>query len=120
MTVRCREETDKGEGDIEEDDRTADDAISLMEEKYELLKTLFHQGYRTLLPNGMNPLRSPQNHACLDEASQTFATEAGAIIDSYSEPICAASACPLILLADLSNRTFPHCPPSLGATEHDQ
>ncbi|KAI4133430.1 MAG: hypothetical protein LQ338_000166 [Usnochroma carphineum] len=83
QTVRCKEKTDKGEGSIAQDDKTADDAINLMDERFELLKILFHQGYRTLLPKGFNPLQKPQDRACLDEASQSLAAKGSAIVENH-------------------------------------
>ena len=81
VTVRCKEETDKQEGTIDQDDRKADKEIARMDEGFDLLKRLFHQGYRTLLPKGFNPLRDLTS--CLklpDNASQTLAAQASNIV----------------------------------------
>lgn len=83
QTLRCKEKTDKEEGTIKQDDRTADEEISLMDEKFELLKNLFHQGYRTQSPKGFNPLRSSANRGSLDQASQSLAAKASAIVEQH-------------------------------------
>ncbi|KAL8729488.1 MAG: hypothetical protein Q9166_004736 [cf. Caloplaca sp. 2 TL-2023] len=83
VTVRCKEETDKQEEVIAQDDKTADEAIALMDERFDFLRRLFHQRYRTLLPRGLNPIRSPQARARLDDASQSLAAKASEIIEQY-------------------------------------
>ncbi|KAL8924617.1 MAG: hypothetical protein Q9208_003932 [Pyrenodesmia sp. 3 TL-2023] len=83
QTLRCKEKTEKQEGAIRPDDKTADEAISLMDEKFEFLKNLFHQGYRTLSPKGFNPLKSSANRGSLDPASQSFAAKAHAIVEQH-------------------------------------
>lgn len=83
QTVRCKEQTDKGEGTIGHDDKRADEEISLMDEKFELLKNLFHQGYRTLSRKGFNPLQSFASRDSLDQASQSFAVKAKAIVEQH-------------------------------------
>lgn len=85
LTVRCKEKTDKGEGTIRLDDRAADDAINLMDERFQLMRNLFHQGYRTLSTKGFNPLQSPQDRAFLDEASQSLAAKANMIVEDNCE-----------------------------------
>ncbi|KAL8905824.1 MAG: hypothetical protein Q9207_002395 [Kuettlingeria erythrocarpa] len=85
QTVRCKEQTDQGEGTIGLDDKRADEEISLMDEKFEFLKNLFHQGYRTLSPKGFNPLQSPASRDSLDQASQSFAVKAKAIVEQHCE-----------------------------------
>ncbi|KAL8854256.1 MAG: hypothetical protein Q9221_000970 [Calogaya cf. arnoldii] len=83
VTVRCKEDTDKQEGTIEPDDRTADREIALMDERYDLLWRLFHQGYRTLLDKGFNPLQDLTVRADLDPASQSLAAKASEIVEKY-------------------------------------
>ncbi|KAL8855525.1 MAG: hypothetical protein Q9178_007845 [Gyalolechia marmorata] len=83
VTVRCKEETDKQENMINQDDRTADGAIALMDKRFDMLRRLFHQGYRTLSPGGLNPLRSLANRTCLDDASQRLAAKANDIVEDY-------------------------------------
>ncbi|KAL8764298.1 MAG: hypothetical protein Q9184_000003 [Pyrenodesmia sp. 2 TL-2023] len=83
QTLRCKEKTDKQEGTIRPGDETADEAIGLMDERFELLKNLFHQGYRTLSPKGFNPLQSSANRDSLDQASQLFAAKASAIVEQH-------------------------------------
>ncbi|KAL8783394.1 MAG: hypothetical protein Q9213_004653 [Squamulea squamosa] len=78
--VRCKEEVAKQEGMLGAEDRTADEEITLMDEKFNLLKRSFHQRYKTLLPKAFNPLHKPQQHAGLDYASQSLAAKAGEII----------------------------------------
>ncbi|KAL8675831.1 MAG: hypothetical protein Q9186_007565 [Xanthomendoza sp. 1 TL-2023] len=93
VSVRCKEETDKGEGTINQDDKTADEAIALMDDKYDFLKKCFHQGYGTLRPKGLNPLRSPQDRTCLEDgASQSLAEKASDIIETYCKFIQRALA----------------------------
>ncbi|KAL8936532.1 MAG: hypothetical protein Q9211_004141 [Gyalolechia sp. 1 TL-2023] len=87
VAVRCKDETDKGEGTVRQNDTTADEAIKLMDERFELLKNLFHQGHRTLSSKGLNPIRKVQDRTFLDGASQSLASKASEIIDSYyAEP----------------------------------
>ncbi|KAI4098724.1 MAG: hypothetical protein LQ339_006329 [Xanthoria mediterranea] len=83
VTVRCKEETDKQEGTIEQDDRKANKEIAEMDERFDLLKNLFHQAFRTLLPGGLNPLRDLPDRDNLDPASQTLATKASEIVEHY-------------------------------------
>ncbi|KAL8643275.1 MAG: hypothetical protein Q9226_008412, partial [Calogaya cf. arnoldii] len=83
VTVRCKEDTDKQEGTIEQDDRTADKEIELMDERFDLLRRLFHQGYRTLLHKGLNPLQDLTVRAGLDNASQSLAAMASEIVETY-------------------------------------
>lgn len=83
VAVRCKEETDKQEETIKQDDKTADDAIALMDERFDLLKRLFHQAYRTLLPKGLNPLQNAQDRARLDDASHSLAAKASDIVEQY-------------------------------------
>ncbi|KAL9026427.1 MAG: hypothetical protein Q9196_004907 [Gyalolechia fulgens] len=85
VAVRCKDETDKGEGTVRQNDTTADEAIKLMDERFELLKNLFHQGHRTLSSKGLNPIRKVQDRTFLDGASQSLASKASEIIDSYYE-----------------------------------
>ncbi|KAL8737788.1 MAG: hypothetical protein Q9181_001351 [Wetmoreana brouardii] len=92
LSVRCKEETDKEEGVIHRDDRTADEAINLMDKKFELLKYLFHQRYRTLSSNGLNPLQSVTD--CLDDASQILAAKASEIVETYRSFLIARQALP--------------------------
>ncbi|KAL8909796.1 MAG: hypothetical protein Q9171_004886 [Xanthocarpia ochracea] len=94
VTVRCKEETDKQENMINQDDRTADAEIALMDEKFGLLRTLFHQGYRTLLPRGLNPLRSRADRTCLDDASQRLAAKANDIVEQYHTFLVARQVLP--------------------------
>ena len=84
VTVRCKEETDKQEGTIEQDNRAADEEIARMDEKFDILRRLFHQAYRTLLPRGFNPLRDLTDRSQLaDNASQTLAAKASDITNEY-------------------------------------
>lgn len=89
VTVRCKEETDKQEGMIDQDDRKADEAIAQMDDRFDLLRRLFHQGYRTLLPKGFNPLRDLTDRLQLvDNASQTLAAKASDIVMQYRKSSC--------------------------------
>ncbi|KAL8810912.1 MAG: hypothetical protein Q9200_002214 [Gallowayella weberi] len=84
VSVRCKEQTDKQEGTIDQDDKTADKAIAEMDDRYDFLKNLFHQGYRTLQPKGLNPLRCPQDRGRLEDgASQSLAAKASDIVEHY-------------------------------------
>ncbi|KAL9633462.1 MAG: hypothetical protein Q9204_003383 [Flavoplaca sp. TL-2023a] len=84
VTVRCKAETDKQEGTIDQDDRKADEEIARMDDRFDLLRRLFHQGYRTLLPKGFNPLRDLTDRSQLvDNASRTLAAKAGNIVMQY-------------------------------------
>ena len=85
VAVRGKEETDKSEGTIQQDDTTADEAVKSMEGQFEFLKNLFHQGYRTLVPKGLNPLQNLQDRACLDGASQSLAAKASKIMEDHCE-----------------------------------
>lgn len=83
VTIRCKEETDKQEGTIEQDDRTANKEIGEIDERFDLLKNLFHQAFRTLLSGGLNPLRNLPDRKKLDPASQRLATKASKIVEDY-------------------------------------
>ena len=84
VTVRCKEETDKQEKVINQDDRTADGAIAQMDERFDMLRRFFHQKYGTLSPTGLNPLRSLADRTCLgDDASQRLAAKANNIVEQY-------------------------------------
>ncbi|KAL8892296.1 MAG: hypothetical protein Q9215_000809 [Flavoplaca cf. flavocitrina] len=88
VTVRCKEETDKQEGTIDQDDRKADKEIARMDKRFDLLRRLFHQGYRTLLPKGFNPLRDLTDRSQLvDNASQTLAAKASNIVMQYPRQV---------------------------------
>ncbi|KAL8640365.1 MAG: hypothetical protein Q9228_002707 [Teloschistes exilis] len=81
--VRCQEATDKEEGVIRQDDRTADDAIVSMDEQLIFLQNLFTQKYRIFSPKGLNPLLNSQIRASLDHETQAFATSADEIVRDY-------------------------------------
>ncbi|KAL9587896.1 MAG: hypothetical protein Q9203_003292 [Teloschistes exilis] len=83
--VRCQEATDKEEGVIRQDDRTADDAIVSMDEQLIFLQNLFTQKYRIFSPKGLNPLLNSQIRASLDHETQAFATSADEIVRDYSK-----------------------------------
>ncbi|KAL8784708.1 MAG: hypothetical protein Q9213_003804 [Squamulea squamosa] len=85
VTVRCKEETDKQEGTIGALDTKADEEIALMDEKFDLLRRIFHQGYRTLQPKGYNPIRNPADRDELDGPSQLLAEKASGIIEKYHD-----------------------------------
>lgn len=87
-TLRCKEKTDKGEGAKRQDDRTADDDIKLMDEMFDFLHRLFHQKYGTFFHKAFNPLRSSQDRASLDEASQSLAAKASVIVENHCESYC--------------------------------
>ncbi|KAL8921925.1 MAG: hypothetical protein Q9172_003774 [Xanthocarpia lactea] len=94
VTVRCKEETDKQENMINQHDRTADRAIALMDERFDLLRKLFHQKYSTLLPKGLNPLRNLANRSCLDDASKRLAAKANDIFEQYHTFLVARQVLP--------------------------
>ncbi|KAL8874274.1 MAG: hypothetical protein Q9174_000354 [Haloplaca sp. 1 TL-2023] len=86
-TVCCKEETDKGENEIDQSDTTAEYAIRLMEEKFGFLEVLFHKKYLMHSPKGkrMNPIADLKSRrSLLDHASQKLASEASSIINQYS------------------------------------
>lgn len=82
-TVRYKEEVDKQEGLISGDDETATRTIAAMDDKFDLLSRLFHQAFRTLLPNGFNPVCDLTSRATLDDASQSLAAQASEIIQQH-------------------------------------
>ena len=82
-TVRYKEEVDKQEGLISGDDETAATTIAAMDDKFDLLSTLFHQKFRTLLPKGFNPVCDLKSRISLDDASQSLATQASEIIQQH-------------------------------------
>ena len=84
VTVRCREETDKLEEMIPQNDTRANDAIGRMDEGFEdYLKCFFHQKYRTREKKGFNPIGNPKQRAVLDNASNQLAEKASAIIEEH-------------------------------------
>ncbi|KAL8773210.1 MAG: hypothetical protein Q9209_001886 [Squamulea sp. 1 TL-2023] len=83
MIVRCKEKTDEQEGTIETHETKADQEIALMDKNFDLLRSFFHQGYRTIQPTGMNPIRNPANRANLDRPSQLLAEKASSIIENH-------------------------------------
>ncbi|KAL8655040.1 MAG: hypothetical protein Q9210_001131 [Variospora velana] len=83
QTLRCKEKTEKEEGTIRHEDTTADDAIALMDERFEHLKNFFHQGYRTHMARGFNPLRSSEDRKFLDEPSRSLAAKASDIVKEH-------------------------------------
>ncbi|KAL8992302.1 MAG: hypothetical protein Q9169_007207 [Polycauliona sp. 2 TL-2023] len=83
VTVRCKEQTDKQEDIIKPDDKTADRDITQMDERFDLLIRLFHQGYRTLLPKGFNPLQNPTGRNDLDHAGISLASKGREIVEQY-------------------------------------
>ncbi|KAL8966028.1 MAG: hypothetical protein Q9183_003558 [Haloplaca sp. 2 TL-2023] len=86
-TLRCKEETDKGENEIDESDTTAEKAIWLMEESFEFLHSIFQRKYLIHSPKGkgMNPISNLENRGALDTSSQVLASEASNIIEKYSK-----------------------------------
>lgn len=94
VSVRGKDETDKGEGIVRKDDNTANEAIEVMEERFEFLKNLFHQAHRTLSPKGLNPIQNIQDRACLDPASQSLAAAASEIIERYHDFLIARQVLP--------------------------
>ncbi|KAL9582188.1 MAG: hypothetical protein Q9212_003442 [Teloschistes hypoglaucus] len=83
FTARLRETREKKEGVFQKDDRTADYAIALMDENINFLQGLFNLKYRTLSPEGLNPLLSSQNRASLDHESQALAASADEIVRDH-------------------------------------
>lgn len=83
VSVRGKDETDKGEGTIRKDDNTADEAIEVMEERFEDLKNIFHQKYRTFSSKGLNPIRNVEDRNFLDPGAQSLAAAASEIIEKY-------------------------------------
>ncbi|KAL8674324.1 MAG: hypothetical protein Q9168_001253 [Polycauliona sp. 1 TL-2023] len=84
VTVLCKEETDKQEGTIGPDDRTAEKDIAQMDETFDLLRRLFHQKFRTLLPKGLNPLRDLTDRDGLpDHASRSLAAKGNEVLEQY-------------------------------------
>ena len=86
-TLRCKEETDKVENEIDESDTTAEKAIWLMEESFDFLHKIFQKKYLMHSPdgNGMNPISNLDNRCILDTSSQILASEASTIIEKYSK-----------------------------------
>ncbi|KAL8717358.1 MAG: hypothetical protein Q9225_005392 [Loekoesia sp. 1 TL-2023] len=89
VAVRGKEETDKGEDMIRQDDTTADEAIKLMDERFESLKSLFRQKY-----NRLNPVQKPRHRALLDDASQSLAAKASEIIENHYDFLIARQVLP--------------------------
>lgn len=87
QTLRCKEKTEKEEGTIRQSDTTADDKIALMEDRFEHLKKFFHQGYRTHMARGFNPLQSSENRKFLDEPSRSLAAKASDIVKAHRESL---------------------------------
>ncbi|KAI4167570.1 MAG: hypothetical protein LQ343_007109 [Gyalolechia ehrenbergii] len=83
MAVRGKDETDKGEGTVRQNDTTADEAIKLMDERFDLLENIFHQAHRTPSSRGLNPVQKIQDRAILDGASQSLAAKASEIIENH-------------------------------------
>ncbi|KAL9605098.1 MAG: hypothetical protein Q9219_000032 [cf. Caloplaca sp. 3 TL-2023] len=94
VAVRGKEETDKAEGTIGEDDTTAEIAIEMMDERLGLLRSVFHQKYGTLLNRELNPVRKPQDCATLDGPSQSLAARATEIIEKHHEFLVARHVLP--------------------------
>ncbi|KAI4093175.1 MAG: hypothetical protein LQ344_003002 [Seirophora lacunosa] len=95
QTLRCKERTEKEEGTIRQEDTTADDAIRLMDERFGHLKNIFHQGYRSHLAKGFNPLRSREDRAFLeDEASRSLAVKANDIVNEHNAFLVARQVLP--------------------------
>lgn len=87
MAVRGKDETDKGEGTVRQNDTTADEAIKLMDERFDLLENIFHQAHRTPSSRGLNPVQKIQDRAILDGASQSLAAKASEIIENHRESL---------------------------------
>lgn len=87
VAVRCKETLDKQEGTIAEWDRTAMEAIKEMDKQFMFLRNLFHQKYRTHQKKGFNPLLNFDNRNRLDTASQSLATKAADIVESYRKSL---------------------------------
>lgn len=120
QTLRCKERTEKEEGTIRQEDTTADDAIRLMDERFGHLKNIFHQGYRSHLAKGFNPLRSREDRAFLeDEASRSLAVKANDIVNEHSESLdkIALSHEPLLMIGI---RCLPCRPSSSTPSKYTQ
>ncbi|KAL8990823.1 MAG: hypothetical protein Q9177_000612 [Variospora cf. flavescens] len=94
QTLRCKEKTEKEEGTIRQSDTTADDKIALMEDRFEHLKKFFHQGYRTHMARGFNPLQSSENRKFLDEPSRSLAAKASDIVKAHHAFLVARQVLP--------------------------
>ncbi|KAL8960602.1 MAG: hypothetical protein Q9193_002722 [Seirophora villosa] len=95
QTLRCKERTEKEEGTIRQEDTTADDAIRLMDERFGHLKNIFHQGYRSHLAKGFNPLRSRKDRDFLeDEASRSLAAKANKLVNKHNAFLVARQVLP--------------------------
>lgn len=77
--VRCQEETDKCDKIISENSNFATLTLERMEEKWELLLSLFHGVYR------FNPIQKAEDRKKLDTLSQVFAQNIYKIIEKHRE-----------------------------------
>lgn len=77
--VRCKEATDKCDKVISEDSNFATLALEQMEEKWELLLSLFHRAYR------LNPIHKEKDREELNVPSQIFAQNICKIIEKHRE-----------------------------------
>ncbi|MCJ1467668.1 hypothetical protein MMC07_006293 [Pseudocyphellaria aurata] len=81
IQIRCKEETDKTDGTIARENNVASSDIGLMEEKWEVLRDLFHKKYK-----GFNPIYQDRDQKDLEDASmQRLAQQVKALTEKYGE-----------------------------------
>ncbi len=86
VSVLCKEETDKENKTIPQDNTQAESDVSRMDEKLDLLIRIFRKKYgiaENRIGKGFNPLRESDDRDSLDQHARTFAVEVGHIIQSY-------------------------------------
>lgn len=80
VNVRCKEATDKCDQVIPEDSNDATLDLARMEEKWEILVSLFHKAYPRF-----KPIQKEEDREKLDIASQVFARRIQSTIETHRE-----------------------------------
>ena len=80
VNVRCKEATDKCDKVISEDNNDATLDLARMEEKWEILVSLFHKAYPRF-----KPIQKGEDYEKLDIPSQVFAQRIQSIIETHRE-----------------------------------
>ncbi|MCJ1261157.1 hypothetical protein MMC22_001021 [Lobaria immixta] len=84
VQIRCKEETDKRDGMRTQESKSANVEIKTMDEKWNLLRDLFHKKFGTL-SNGraFNPIHHDSDRKNVDEAFEKLAQEVKSITEKH-------------------------------------